>query len=258
MSTVHFEMSKKNVDRRSELLVSGYFREYQSILANIHQNNPYYNIPKLALITTLSYSATIEMFAMSLLDKIINAQGLTDGEKERISATDSKIIDALIKHQIGEKENEFPEYINKYFKSWVEHQNIIKFNINLMSTFYPLFIDLFMDNKYSEYFLYESDNNLLDFNYISMIFCECEEIQCFKTDPVKNVFTGQGFMWLDSLINILQKINENKKTKLKRLRIFGKRDLNDTELYDNFAVYMDERTGWKLNKLENQLVIERE
>ncbi len=197
--------------------------------------------------------------ALSLFDKIINAQMLvTETEKKRVSTTDKKVINALIKHEINEKKNKFPDYINECFKTFVKNKNIIKFNIHFMIEYYPSFIPLLMDKKHSHYFLNDLDNNLLDFNFISNVFKECEEIHSIRTDPRQNVFTGQGFMWLDSLIPILNRINNNKDIKLKRLRIFGKKDLNDTELYNNFKIYISDKTGWKLEKLDNQVVFERE
>ena len=196
--------------------------------------------------------------ALSLFDKIINAQMLvTETEKNRVSPTDHKVIDALIKHEIGEKKNKFPEYINECFKTFVRNKTVVKFNLHFMIEYYPLFVDSLMDKKHSHYFLNDLDNNLLDFNYISNVFKECEEIHSIRTDPRQDVFTGQGFLWLDSLIIVLQKINENKGIKLKRLRIFGKKDLNDTELYNNFTIYIADKTGWKLEKLDNQVVFSR-
>ena len=65
MSTVDFEILKK-VPTKTERLISGYFREYQTILSKIHGQNSYYNIPQLSLMITLSYYALCEYF------KIIN------------------------------------------------------------------------------------------------------------------------------------------------------------------------------------------
>ena len=54
----------KQIDCKTEYLVSGYFREYQCILSGKNADNPYYNIPKLSLYVTLSYYAIIEYFEM--------------------------------------------------------------------------------------------------------------------------------------------------------------------------------------------------
>ena len=47
--------SLKDVDDETQFLVSGFMREYQCILFKQHENNPYYNIPKLSIFLTLSY-----------------------------------------------------------------------------------------------------------------------------------------------------------------------------------------------------------
>ena len=127
-----------------------------------------------------------------------------------------------------------------------------------MSKYYPLAVNVFMDKTHSHYFLNDLDNNLLDFAYIANIFKQCEEIHSIRTDPQTNAFTGQGFMWLDSLLRILQKINDNQSCKLKRIRVYGKKDLNDNELYNNYKVVIIDKAGWTLEKLDNQIIVSRE
>ena len=43
-------------------LITGYFREYESVLLSDNDNNPYYNVPQLSILVTLSYYAVIECF----------------------------------------------------------------------------------------------------------------------------------------------------------------------------------------------------
>ena len=47
----------KKIDETDQLLISGYFREYETVLLNINNNNSYYNIPQLSVSITLLYYA---------------------------------------------------------------------------------------------------------------------------------------------------------------------------------------------------------
>lgn len=63
----HFQLKRVKQWQRS--LISGYFRECQAVLSKMHDNNPYYNIPELSLLVTLSYYAMKEYFEQIPLDK---------------------------------------------------------------------------------------------------------------------------------------------------------------------------------------------
>ena len=52
----------KRVPQSQKCLITGYLREYESILLSDNDNNPYYNIPQLSILLTLSYYAVIEYF----------------------------------------------------------------------------------------------------------------------------------------------------------------------------------------------------
>ena len=52
----------KNVEQRTKWLISGYFREHESII-KLNRSQAYYNIPLLTQTITLSYYAIIEYFA---------------------------------------------------------------------------------------------------------------------------------------------------------------------------------------------------
>eukprot|EP01084_Bolivina_argentea_P314141 544109_1 len=150
------------------------------------------------------------MMPLSIFDKMINAEKLSKQniEKKRFKVMFEN-INELIKHEIEEEKNNLPEYINICFKALVKNRKMIKFNIDYIKECYPLFMKIFMNKEYSRYFINDLDNNLLAFDFIANIFQQCEEIHSIRTDPKQNVFTGQGLMYLDSLIPILNKINKN-------------------------------------------------
>ena len=62
--------SLKRVPQRQKDLVAGYLKEYQAILLNSNENNPYYNIPELLTFVTLSFYAVIEYFEIIAKDEV--------------------------------------------------------------------------------------------------------------------------------------------------------------------------------------------
>eukprot|EP01083_Nonionella_stella_P098980 278404_1 len=195
--------------------------------------------------------------ALSLFDKIINSQMLYQDEVGAVTKTDYKVVHAMINNQIGDKQSGYPDYIKTCFDTFVTNKSVVKFNLAYMREQYPLFFRVFLDKKHSHYFLNNMDNNLLAFDHICNIFKQAHEIHSIRTDPAQDVFPGQGFMYLDSLLVILDKINKNASCKLKVIRIFGKKDLSDNDLYSNFKTYIADKTGWNLKINDNQLTISR-
>merc|ERR1712154_112820 len=96
------------------------------------------------------------------------------------------------------------------------------------------------------YFLNSLHNNLIAFDFIARVFPNCEQIHCFRTDPENDVFNGQGFMYLDSLRGVLERINQDKECQLSMIRIFGKRNLLQSKFSD-FQLFIEGKTGWALN-----------
>eukprot|EP01084_Bolivina_argentea_P251916 422699_1 len=185
--------------------------------------------------------------ALTLFNKIIAATRLSPNEIKKVTQTDYKAIVGMIKHHIGEKTNKFPEYINACFDQLVCNKSVIRVNIEYMKLQYPLFYQIFVDKNHDIYFVKSLDNNLLAFDFIANLFQQCVEISSIETDSEENAFSGQAHMYLSSLINILNKINKNEKSKLNTIRIFGKRDLSDIDhLYSDFQILFLNKTGWQL------------
>ena len=188
---------------------------------------------------------------------MINARKLERKIHAKSGSKINKIIGKLIKHEVGEKKNTFPEYINQCFKTFIGNKNVIQFNLKYMVEYYPVFITRFMAQIHNQYFLNDLDNNLLAFDYIANVFKQCEEIHSIRTDPADDAFQGQGFMYFDSLTEVLKRINQNKSCKLKRIRIFGKKDLSDNEFYNKFKIYFRSEAQWNLERSDNQVIVSR-
>lgn len=61
MSTVDFG-ALKDIDPKTDALVSGYFRDFETYLLSINDDNPYYNIARLLILLTISYYASSDEF----------------------------------------------------------------------------------------------------------------------------------------------------------------------------------------------------
>ena len=63
--------SLQRISQTQKDLVCGYFKEYQIILSGSNNNNPYYNIPDLLILLTLSFYAIKECFEIKPSNKSI-------------------------------------------------------------------------------------------------------------------------------------------------------------------------------------------
>ena len=62
----------KKIDPSTKDLVNGYFREYENFLLETHDDNQYYNIPRLSIYITLTYFSVIEHFELVGNDIILS------------------------------------------------------------------------------------------------------------------------------------------------------------------------------------------
>ena len=121
---------------------------------------------------------------LSLLNNIIDGKEMNEDDAENITQLDYDIIIGLMRNKDPTDtsfKNSFPEYINNYFKYFCDSKKQIHVRLDNLTQDY---------NVLGVYLICEYVNNLLDFDYLSILFPNVERIIVWGTGNISSHCKG--------------------------------------------------------------------
>lgn len=171
--------------------------------------------------------------ALTKYGNIIKGERLWNNDT--ISKQQKNILNKLINHRLGIKQNHCNNYINSTFDAFVNDKDIITIDLRWMNRFYKYFSIYFISNK---------NKSLLQFDYIAKLYSNCNTIITVNQEGHYAIsITAQYFQ------NLLPMMDEINITNLECIKIINAK--YHKECASKFEKRFNEK-GWMIQKIAKE------